>query len=70
MLHVPQLLMIEVMDERTLDWVSFGCVGIDIVETGMLIHRHASSTILTTVYVLGDIKVEVVQTIVILRVAL
>ena len=69
-LHMPQLLMIEVMDKGTLDWISFRCVGIDIVETGMLIHRHASSTILATVHVLGNIEVEVIQIIIILRVAL
>jgi hypothetical protein len=62
--------MVEIMDEWTLYWISFRRMGIDVVKAGMLIHRYASGPVLATVHVLGNVEVEVVETVKILRVAL
>ncbi len=59
MLQLSQLLMIEVMNKRTLYWVSLWRVRIDVVDMSMLVQRQASCTILRIVDVVWHIEIKV-----------
>lgn len=65
LLHLPDLLVVEVVHERALYWVSVWRAGVDVDHLGVLLHRHGAS--LPGVHGL-DVEVEFLEVVEILLV--